>query len=108
MARLQKLREVDKDRCPVGWDHYWFWCPGCETNHKFSVWTGPGARPPAEPSWTITGDAATGATFTPSLLYGGPPRCHLFLRGGILEFLGDCDHALAGQNVPLPDIPEDD
>lgn len=30
--------------------------------------------------------------------------CHSWVRDGMIEFLGDCTHALAGQTVPLPEI----
>jgi len=30
--------------------------------------------------------------------------CHYFLKGGMLQFLGDCTHTLAGQTVPLPEL----
>ncbi len=47
-------------------------------------------------------------TLAPSLLYPEKKiRCHLFLKNGIIDFLGDCGHALAGQKVPIADIPED-
>jgi hypothetical protein len=32
--------------------------------------------------------------------------CHYFLRSGQLQFLGDCVHALKGQTVELPDLPD--
>lgn len=78
---------------------YWFFCPGCRTGHAFTVRTD-GKRP----SWTFDGDMER-PTFSPSLLCPDL-RCHLFLRGGVLQFLPDCSHALAGQSVPLPDIPD--
>jgi hypothetical protein len=31
--------------------------------------------------------------------------CHLFLHGGMLQFLGDSTHALAGKTVSLPELP---
>ena len=34
-------------------------------------------------------------------------RCHYFLRAGMIEFLGDCTHALAGQTVALPLLPDE-
>lgn len=30
-------------------------------------------------------------------------RCHSFVRDGMVQFLSDCTHALAGQTVPLGD-----
>jgi len=32
--------------------------------------------------------------------------CHSFIRDGKIQFLGDCTHALAGQTVDLPELPE--
>ena len=28
-------------------------------------------------------------------------RCHLYLRKGMVQYLGDCSHSLAGQTVPV-------
>lgn len=30
-------------------------------------------------------------------------RCHSFVQDGVVQFLGDCTHALAGKSVPLED-----
>lgn len=30
-------------------------------------------------------------------------RCHSFVRGGMVEFLADCTHELAGKTLPLED-----
>lgn len=30
--------------------------------------------------------------------------CHFFLREGVIEFLGDCTHALAGKTVELAEL----
>lgn len=83
---------------PTGEVHWWFWCPGCEQAHAYTV-----------PRWTRTGTDDE-PTFTPSLLCGygpnDPRRCHLYLRDGVLDFLGDCTHDLKGQKVPLPEPPE--
>jgi hypothetical protein len=32
--------------------------------------------------------------------------CHSFIRDGMIQFLPDCTHELAGQTVPLPDVIE--
>lgn len=55
-------------------------------------------------------------TLTPSVLvyphkgtpgvFNDQPRCHTFVRDGKIEFLADCEHALAGQTVPIPDWDE--
>jgi hypothetical protein len=31
-------------------------------------------------------------------------RCHLFIRSGQLQFLGDCTHELKGITVPMEDV----
>ena len=68
--------------CPggsrTGSHHFWFWCPGCEEAHQFEV-----------PRWGFNGDFER-PSFSPSLLLRRPGlHCHLFLREGQLQFLGD-------------------
>lgn len=79
-----------------------FWCPGCEMAHQVKTGTGPGPR------WDYNGDAEA-PTFRPSVLVtwtqgedNRPMRCHSYVTGGRIEFLGDCTHELAGKTVPLP------
>jgi hypothetical protein len=33
-------------------------------------------------------------------------RCHSFVRDGRIQFLNDSTHALAGQTVDVPDLPD--
>ena len=76
-------------------------------------WTPPGyERSPRMSSavWGFNGDLDH-PTFTPSVLNisnWGPERrelrCHSFVTGGRIEFLGDFPHTLAGQTVDLPEI----
>jgi hypothetical protein len=83
------------------------WCPACASLHDFAV-EEPfrnGAR------WTFDGNQDSPA-FAPSMNISWGPnsrgqtsRCHYFLTGGQLQYLSDCTHRLAGQTVPLPDIP---
>jgi hypothetical protein len=94
-----------------------FWCPGCEEIHVISVAAG---------GWFFNGDYDT-PTFSPSILVSGghyasgwigpncwctfnlehPENrfkcsiCHSFVKNGMIEFLGDCTHSLAGQTVTL-------
>lgn len=75
-----------------------FWCPGCDDLHQ------------VDESWQVTGSRDS-LTISPSVLveYGNHPgakRCHSFVRNGRAEFLGDCTHALAGQTVALPAVPD--
>jgi hypothetical protein len=72
------------------------------------------------PSWDWDGNLEA-PTLSPSILTNGTrsvdhvrnddgtfrfPRCHSFLKAGIFEFLTDSEHPLAGQKVPIPDLPE--
>ena len=96
-----------------------FWCPGCEENH--GVWTEtPNDLTGSKWKWNGSLDKPT---FSPSILVRGtvpitddehrrimagekiepvPKQCHSFVRDGMIEFLSDCTHKLAGQTVPLP------
>lgn len=82
-----------------------FYCPGCESMHWFR------AKSEHFPEgWDFDGDLEL-PTVQPSILvtWGDSQpirRCHLYLERGQLKFLSDCTHELAGQTVPLPDIPE--
>ncbi len=70
---------------------YIFYCPGCHTYHNFDV---------REGGWTFD-DNWDNPTFSPSLAL---PNCHLFVRNGIIDFLGDCKHHLAGQKIPMVEL----
>lgn len=77
--------------------YYWWWCPGCEESHVFNK------------RWEFNGDLKK-PTFTPSYLVQGMiggkvGLCHSFVKAGMIEFLGDCTHALAGQTVPMVELP---
>lgn len=82
---------------------YCFFCPGCEGEHVLS-----------SKIHTFNGDVNK-PTFSPSVLctgyikhkdyeYGRKIKCHSFIENGRIQFLGDCEHALAGQTVELPEI----
>jgi len=72
-----------------------FNCPGCEMTHSFDdrwKWNNSVGKP----------------TFTPSLLvrynHGDTQhRCHSFVTDGLIKFLRDCTHRLAGEDVEIPD-----
>ena len=109
---MAKLYLIKNDACP---DHmeYLFMCPGCKCGHTFITQWGSCElvqnraknHNPTKPTWTFNGDMDK-PTFSPSLLYPSM-KCHLFLRDGVIQFLNDCGHAFAGQNVPLKDLEED-
>ena len=83
----------------AGVDGYVHWCPACEEAHRL-----PG-------SWTFN-QGLEKPTFTPSfkhtISFGHKPDkiCHYIVTDGVLNYCGDCTHALAGKSVPLPDLPE--
>lgn len=84
--------------------YHLFYCPGCKAPHGFSV----APDEAGVPAWEM--HCINPLTLSPSLLVtarGDPEyRCHSFIRNGKIEFLNDCSHELAGQTVPLPDLPE--
>ncbi|KQX35347.1 ammonia monooxygenase [Devosia sp. Root436] len=107
-----------------------FWCPGCNEAHSINIKRDAAGQGPV---WGYNGNPDA-PTFTPSVLVKvghycagqegkdcwctyeartGKPApfkcaiCHSFVTNGRIQFLGDCTHALAGQTVPLPPIPED-
>lgn len=83
------------------------WCPGCDIVHRMPFEKGPAHD--GGPVWTFDGNLDAPTT-EPSILVtstGQPDRrCHSYLRGGRWEFLGDCTHALAGQTVDAPPLPD--
>lgn len=118
---MPKLKRVD---LPDGVTAFKFWCPGCQEAHAVKV-------APDGSGWAFNGDLEN-PTFSPSVLtttghyapgHQGPcwcdyneahpnepapftcKRCHLFLRDGVLEYLGDCTHKMAWRRVELPDFP---
>jgi hypothetical protein len=63
------------------------------------------ARTAGSGGWEFDGDLQR-PTFSPSFLVyadGFHPRCHSFVRAGKIEYLGDCDHAFAGQTLEIPE-----
>lgn len=87
----EKLRRGDVN-------DWWHWCPGCQMAHRLPS------------GWTFNNDFEK-PTFVPSFRHGwGRDEgkvCHYNLVDGVLQFCTDSTHAMAGQNVPLPDLPLD-
>lgn len=100
-----------------------FKCPGCGDHHGVWIKDTPGDKPRG--LWTWNGSREK-PTFTPSILaqrtMHTPPVtpenieewrrqpweqtevkeiCHSFVTDGMIQFLGDCTHPLAGQTVAL-------
>jgi hypothetical protein len=105
MAKLKRFPRRAEDHVS-----YVFRCPGCADEHMITTLRPPGSTGPV---WGFNGDLDR-PTFTPSYLLtyqdlsgdGQNEVCHSFIRDGMIQFLGDCTHALAGQTVPLPDADE--
>lgn len=86
-----------------------FICPGCMAGepkglaglHMLPV----NCEDVHQPSWTFDGNLEL-PTLLPSILSRNPFICHSFLNAGVFEFLSDSEHPLAGQKVPIPDLPD--
>lgn len=84
-----------------------FVCPGCrlllETSGLHIL---PVNTVEKQPAWEWNG-STTKPTLLPSILtktHNG--ICHSFLTDGVFHFLEDSEHALAGQEVPMVDLPD--
>lgn len=109
-----------------------YWCQGCKMTHTIRTkgagscwsWNGDAVKPVFSPSVL-----ATSGHYVPSHKPGdhcwcdylrehpedkdgtfGCNRCHTFVgcngaQPGEVIFLSDCSHELAGQVLPLPDLP---
>lgn len=104
-----KLRRAEQ-----GYTH---WCPGCAQPHVIpDSWTFDGnlESPTFSPSVKITGKKCVvdaHGEWTGEWVRDGAGNavdncCHYILTAGVLNFCGDSLHALAGQSVPLPELPE--
>lgn len=98
---VSKLHPV-KDTDGTHWG-YSFWCPGCKEAH--SIPTAPHPK-----GWAFGGDEVR-PTFTPSIHVHEvkredgstfSPTCHSFVTDGRIQYLPDCEHAMAGQTVEIP------
>lgn len=93
-----KLSSVLRGWSGPGGVGYAFWCPGCNEPHTVNG------------GWQFNGDVER-PTFMPSIRVTKgyvESACHSHVINGQVVFLPDCKHALAGQTVPLPPLPEDD
>jgi hypothetical protein len=95
----KKHTELDGAGNKIG-ERIWIWCPGCDEAHALRV----NAKPP-NTNWEWNGSLEK-PTFRPSLLAMGEKRCHSFIEDGKIRFLGDCQHELKNQTVPLPELPD--
>lgn len=77
--------------------YFWF-CPACDSLH------------PLPDGWSFDGNVHQ-PTFSPSFKHDwgkSPPMiCHYIVTAGKVNYCGDCTHALAGQTIDMPDLPEE-
>lgn len=95
------MAKIDVHDHETGYKICFFWCPGCEEDHGFTV-----NNPYGGPTWAWNGDVDN-PTFSPSLLCNPnyePRRCHLYVREGKIQYLSDCWHELKGQTVDMQDV----
>lgn len=89
------------------------WCPACKRMHVFAVespfrngaqwkWDGNVELPTFTPSMNIRTNPPEDPHYQPQAMSS---VCHYFLTKGVIQFLGDCTHAMKGQHVPLPELP---
>lgn len=84
---------------------FYFDCPGCKYGHAFYTKNGPISNG-VEQLWQFD-DNLDSPTISPSLdVCRDDPsrRCHSFIKGGMIQFLSDSHHSLAGQTVEIPDL----
>lgn len=103
------------------------WCPACREMHTVTVkrdpkdargWTfnhnieKPTLAPSVKVSSNCTAEVDDKGEWTgkwvidPKTGKSPPYCCHYFLTDGVLQFQPDCTHALKGQRVPLPPLPD--
>lgn len=86
-------------------DHYqlcYWWCPGCDQAHVWRIGSSNGLA-----NWDWNGDLEK-PTVSPSILthVSKENKCHVFIADGIIDFLSDCYHKLAGQKVAMVELPD--
>jgi hypothetical protein len=96
MTKLRRATDGYGGKCMM------HWCPGCDEAHGIYYERGTGTGP----VWTFNRDMES-PTFGPSVRISDERGtvCHYFLVAGMIQFCGDCRHALSGKTVPLPDWP---
>lgn len=103
-ARLASITYLNDER--IQYKAVWVFCPGCKNLHSIIVELNADKQ---KPLWSWDGDLEC-PTFEPSIKSTWntpePQVCHSFLRDGIWDFLSDSTHELAGQKVPMVELPD--
>ncbi len=77
-----------------------WYCPGCECHHHV----------PCDAGWSWNGSESLPSLTTSvrhSWTFGEahePRCCHYFVTNGEIHFCSDSTHALAGKQLPLPEL----
>lgn len=71
------------------------------------------------PPWTFDNDDMEKPSFSASYLahgwkppeenprgFKGSPRCHSFVKDGMIQYLDDSEHELKGKTVPMVPVPD--
>ena len=107
MPKLLPITEPNEDKGISETVGYIFYCPGCDSHHGVHIrpytnsvgarWSFAGSldRPTFYPSINVKVEKTSGELIL---------RCHFFVADGLIRYLDDCTHKLAGQTVELPDI----
>jgi hypothetical protein len=106
MAKIKRYTEKDG----VYHGELGFICKGCGYRHFITDNESTGHQL----CWEFNKDYEK-PTINPSILFnrdvpdeylkeGNMHRCHSFIKDGMIQYLGDCTHQLAGQTIELPDI----
>ena len=100
MTLLRRAEVVDSEGAHQ-YNQWFWWCPACDLAHSFAD---------GEKGWTFNGDLER-PTVQPSILTWSNGRdnaqgCHVFITDGMIQYLGDSFHTLAGQTVPMVALPD--
>jgi len=97
--KMRKINHVPNDGGP----DYIFECPACGCSH--GIWN---KMPDGTHGWDFDGNMEH-PTISPSIYVEsgdehGHTICHSFVKNGMIQYLSDCTHELAGKTIELSEI----
>ncbi len=82
---------------------YAHWCEGCGGTH----WINTTERNSLNAIWKFNKDVNV-PTFHPSIkITAHEYCCHYFIKAGVIQYQSDCTHKLAGQDLQLKDMKDE-
>lgn len=99
MAKFRVVQNIDPETGKhFNHTQYLFFCKGCGYEHAIALKSEGGHH-------NFNMDL-NNPTVSPSIVQNFTPgkMCHSFIKNGMIQYLGDCTHKLAGQTIELPDI----